>query len=234
MSWPYGILKDLGRRGRLLISIKHCLEDWTFQIRINDTHSPIQNYQKLVNSDLYDPLHYQQKIKICGWLPHLLELQIYGYHREKNPTMCQRRHQNGPWKMVSNFQITKRNACTSARSAKPPFALISNDNEMLITDYNTNSLALLLAQNYSSPPPAPYQTTEGEKKPNHETLENHSQHTLGFWQKKTTKNPIKLYRSRIRSKLDYVCFINGAARKSHPRGLNTISWGAFTTLLIVS
>ena len=31
ISWPYGMLKDLGLQGRLPIFIKHFQEDWTFQ-----------------------------------------------------------------------------------------------------------------------------------------------------------------------------------------------------------
>ena len=41
-TWPYGILKDLkdfNLQGRLLIFIKHFLEDRTFQTRINNTLS---------------------------------------------------------------------------------------------------------------------------------------------------------------------------------------------------
>ena len=55
------------------------------------------------------------------------------------------------------------------------------------------------------------------------------------------KNLTKLYRCLIRSKLDYTCFIYGAARKSYLRELETIhhlrhciALGAFTTTPIES
>ena len=84
-----------------------------------------------------------------------------------------------------------------------------------------------------------YQTTEDQMRPNYPTLENHSPHRL--WGADEKKTLIKLYKSLIQSKLDYGCFMYGAARKSFLWKLKTIhrlgfyiALGAFTTSPIES
>ena len=75
--------------------------------------------------------------------------------------------------------------------------------------------------------------------PSYPTPENHCPHRLGCWFKK--KKLIKLNKCLIQSKIDYGCFIYGAARKSYLRDLKTIhhlelciALGAFTTFPIES
>ena len=37
--WPYGMVKDLGLQGQLLIILKHFLENQTFHTQVNNTFS---------------------------------------------------------------------------------------------------------------------------------------------------------------------------------------------------
>ena len=112
--------------------------------------------------------------------------------------------------------------------------LTLNGSEIPITQ-QYKFLALLLTQNY----------------PSSHTLNNWGSNAMKLynsWEPKPTrigvlikKSLIKIYRCLIGSKLDYGCFIYGAARKSYLRELETIhhlglriALGAFTTSTIES
>ena len=98
----------------LNIFIKHFLEEKIFLTWITNTFSnpkPLEvgglqenilSLIKINKTSIYFPPEVNGLL--CQWLPHLFQLQKYGYHKKKNPTMYQQDIKMNHGKWIQNFK----------------------------------------------------------------------------------------------------------------------------------
>ena len=117
-TWPYGILKDLGLQGRLLMFIKHFLEDRMFQTRINNTLSDPKQEIGVLQGSIQSMILFMIKInKITICLPLEINGSLYVdnfliCYSSKNMVTIERKMQQCinkilKWTMKNGFKISR-------------------------------------------------------------------------------------------------------------------------------
>ena len=248
-TWPYGILKDLknfGLQGRLPIFIQNFLEDRSFRTLIGSTYSDSKPQEVGVpqGSILSVSLFIIKINSITSCLPPEIKGSLYDVddflicYNSKNMTTIERKVQQcinkiQKWTTENGFTISNSKTkcvhfCQIHKMHNHP-KLTLNNTEIPITDEH-KFLGIIFDSKLSF---IPHIKKLRIKCNQAMQLLRAIAHTDWGADRKTL---IKLYRSLIRSKLDYGCFIYGAARKSYLQRLETIhhqglrlTLGAFNT-----
>ena len=244
-TWPYGILKDLknfGLQGRLPIFIQNFLEDRSFRTLIGSTYSDPKPQEVGVpqGSILSVSLFIIKINSITSCLPPEIKGSLYVddfliCYNSKNMTTIERKIQQcinkiQKWTTENGFTISNSKTkcvhfCQIHKMHNHP-KLTLNNPEIPITDEH-KFLGIIFDSKLSFIPHI--------KKLRIKCNQAMQLLRATDWGA-DRKTLIKLYRSLIRSKLDYGCFIYGAARKSYLQRLETIhhqglrlTLGAFNT-----
>ena len=252
-TWKYGILKDLeelGLKGRMPILIKNFLDNRSFRIRLGDTLSDpkeqemgvpqgsilsvtlfnikINNIVKNINVETECAI-YVDDFMICFKAKYMRTI-------ERHLQMCLNKIHN--WATINGFTFSQtKTKCIhfcQHRKMHPDPVLKLGDNTLTVTK-EYKYLGIIFDNKLSFIPHIKYL-----KKKCNKTIQllRIIAHTNWGADQKTL---LKLYRSLIRSKIDYGCPIYGSARKSYIKEIDTIhhqglrlALGAFTTSPIES
>ena len=247
-TWKHGIMKDLHAcdlRGRLPIFVADFLRDRTFQVRVGSALSCPQPQELGVpqGSVLSVTLFAMKINSIPSCLVRDVQCSLFVddfaiYYSSSNMNIIERKLQLclkniSNWTTENGFKISKQKSVSvhfcNLRHLHPDPEL-TYENEIIPVVPETKFLGLLL-----------------DKKLNFRShirqLKDKCNQSMNIIKVVSNRNwgadsvvLLKLYRSLIRSKLDYGCFIYGSARRSYIRSLDTIhhqglriSLGAFRT-----
>ena len=232
-TWKFGIVKDLknlGLEGRMPIFIHNFLQDRRFRVRMGEFFSEekqemgvpqdsvlsvtlfnikINNIVKNINSGTNCTL-YVDDFLICYRARHM-------NHIERQLQIClDKLHK---WTTENGLKFSKEKTkrihfCNQRKLHLDP-VLKTDHTEIPIVEYY-KYLGIIFDCKLSFFPHIKYLKTKCNK--TIQLLRTRA-HTDWGGSKETV---LKLYRSLIRSRLDYSCFIYGAARKTYLKKLNTI------------
>ena len=231
-TWRYGIMNDLhnrGLKGRLPNFIKAFLSNRKFRVRIGQSN--IQNQEEGVpQGSILSVTLFNTKINsIANYLNPGVDKYLFvddfcitltsKYIRTAERQLQQGINKINKWAMINGLKFSKTKTqcvhfCQLRKMHNNPTLNLAGS-VIPVVD-STNSSALFFYKKLSFIPHIQYLKEKCSK-----TLKlirliankdrGADQHTL-----------LKLYRILIRSKIDYVCFINGAARKSYLESLQTV------------
>ena len=234
INWKYGIVKDLknlGLEGRMPIFIQNLLQDRRFRVRMGEIFSEekqqemgvpqgsvlsvtqfnikINNIVKNINSGTNCAL-YVDDFLICYRARNR-------NHIERQLQIClDKLHK---WTTENGLKFSKEKTkcihfCNQRELHLDPVLKIDHTEIPIVEHYKY--LGIILDRKLSFTPHIKSLRTKCNK-----TIQllRTIAHTNWGGNKETL---LKLYRLLIRSRLDYVCFIYGAARKTYLKELNTI------------
>ena len=252
-TWKYGILKDLheaGLRGCMPLFISKFLENRNFKVRVGSTLSDsFEQEMGVPKGSILSVTLFSLKINsLAKVLSKDVEGSLYVddflmSYRAKNTKSCERQLQGclrkiEEWCIENGFQFSpNKTVCVhfhNKRSILPEPDLFLNGNRIKVVG-ETKFLGVIFDQKLSFIPHMKY-------------LKSRCLKALDII--KVVANQewgadkyvlLNLYRSLIRSKLDYGCIVYGSARPSYLKMLNTIhhqglrlALGAFRTSPIES
>ena len=233
-TWRYGIMKDLhnmGLRGRLPNFIKVFLTDRKFRVRIGRTLSDIQNQEEGVpQGSILSVTLFNIKINsITNCLNPGVDSYLYvddfcityksKYIRTAERQLQQNINKIKKWATTNGFKISKTKTqcvhfCQIRKMHNDPKLKLDDSEIPVVNQYKF--LGIIFDQKLSFNPHIQY-------------LKDKCSRTLKLLRIIAHKNwgadfqtLLKLYRTLIRSKIDYGCYIYGAARKSYLKQLNTV------------
>ena len=252
-TWRYGILKDLhdlGLKGRLPLFIKSFLEDRTMQVRIGSTLSDLYDQEQGVpQGSILSTTLFNIKINnIVNCLDSKTDGSLYVddfgiCYRSKNMRTIERHLQQcinriEDWAMNNGFRFSKSKTqcvhfCKLRRFHNDPTLYLYGSQIPVVVE--SKFLGVIFDRKLSFIPHIRYIKAKCLKALNLlRVLSNTS-----WGADRTTL--LHLYRSLIRSKLDYGSIVYGSARKSYLQMLDTIhhqglrlALGAFRTSPVTS
>ena len=247
-TWKYGILQDLheaGLRGRISQIISKFLENRNFRVRLGSTLSePYEQEMGVPQGSILSVTLFSIKINS---LAKILSKDVQGSlyvddflmsFRAKNTITCERQLQCclnkiEKWCIENGFKFSKaKTVCVhfhKKRGTLPEPDLKLNGSKVNVVK-ETKFLGVIFDQKLSFIPHMKALKTRCSKAL--DIMKVVSNQSWG-----TDKTVLlKLYRSLVRSKLDYGCIVYGSARPSYLKMLNTIhhqglrlALGAFRT-----
>ena len=252
-TWRYGILKDihkLGLRGRLPTFIENFLADRTMQVRVGSSQSDYYGQEQGVpQGGVLSTTLFSIKINdIVKCLGNLTDCSLYVddfciCYRSKSMATIERQLQQNlnkieNWATSNGFKFSKSKTqfvhfCQLRKQHDDPVLHLYGSPIPVVEE--SKFLGILFDRKLSFIPHIKYLKAKCLKALN--LLKVFSHTSLGA--DRTTL--LKLYRSLVRSKLDYGCIIYGSARKSylqmldpiHNQGLR-LALGAFRTSPVAS
>ena len=248
ITWKYGILNDLheaGLRGRMPIFISKFLDNRNFRVRIGSTFSdPFEQEMGVPQGSILSVTLFSLKINsLAKVLSKDVEGSLYVddflmSYRAKSTRTCERQlqgclHKLEDWCTENGFKFSpSKTACVhfhNKRGILPEPSLILNGNKITVVK-ETRFLGVSFDQKLSFNPHMKALKTKCLK--DLDIIKVVSNQEWGA----DKSVLLKLYRSLVRSKLDYGCIVYGSARPSYLKVLNTIhhqglrlALGAFRT-----
>ena len=252
-TWRYGILKDihkLGLRGRLPTFIENFLADRTMQVRVGSSLSDYyEQEQGVPQGGVLSTTPFSIKINdIVKCLGNLTDCSLYVddfciCYRSKNMATIERQLQQNlnkmeNWATSNGFKFSKSKTqcvhfCQLRKQHDDPVLHLYGSPIPVVEE--SKFLGILFDRKLSFIPHIKYLKAKCLKALNLLKVLSHT----SWGADRTTL--LKLYRSLVRSKLDYGCIIYGSARKSylqmldpiHNQGLR-LALGAFRTSPVAS
>ena len=247
-TWKYGILKDLheaGLRGRMPVFISKFLDNRNFRVRLGSTLSdPFEQEMGVPQGSILSVTLFSLKINsLAKVLSKDVEGSLYVddflmSYRAKTTRTCERQlqgclHKIEEWCMENGFKFSSsKTACVhfhNKRGILPEPNLNLNGNKIPVVK-ETRFLGVIFDQKLSFIPHMKALKTKCLKAL--DIIKVASNQEWGA----DKSVLLKLYRSLVRSKLDYGCVVYGSARPSYLKVLNTIhhqglrlALGAFRT-----
>ena len=247
-TWRYGILKDihkLGLRGRLPTFIENFLADRTMQVRVGSSLSDYYDQEQGVpQGGVLSTTLFSIKINdIVKCLGNLTDCSLYVddfciCYRSKSMATIERQLQQNlnkieNWATSNGFKFSKSKTqcvhfCQLRKQHDDPVLHLYGSPIPVVEE--SKFLGILFDRKLSFIPHIKYLKAKCLKALNLLKVLSHT----SWGADRTTL--LKLYRSLVRSKLDYGCIIYGSARKSylqmldpiHNQGLR-LALGAFRT-----
>ena len=247
-TWRYGILKDLhnfGMKGRLPSFIKSFLEDRTIQVRVGSTLSDLYDQEQGVpqGAILSTTLFNVKLNDIINCLDYKTDGSLYVddfciCFRSKNMRTIERHLQQclnriEDWATRNGFKFSKSKTqcvhfCQQRKIHNDPVLYIYGSQIPVVAE--SKFLGVLFDKKLSFIPHIKYLKAKCLKALNLLKVLSHT----SWGADRTTL--LHLYRSLIRSKLDYGSIVYGSARKSYLQMLDTVhnqglrlALGAFRT-----
>ena len=247
-TWRYGILKDLhnfGLKGRLPNCIKSFLEDRTIQVRVGSTLSDLYDQEQGVpqGAILSTTLFNVKLNEIINCLDYKTDGSLYVddfciCFRSKNMRTIERHLQQclnriEDWATRNGFKFSKSKTqcvhfCQQRKIHSDPALYIYGSQTPLVAE--SKFLGVIFDRKFSFIPHIKYVKAKCLKALNLLKVLSHT----SWGADRTTL--LHLYRSLIRSKLDYGSIVYGSARKSYLQMLDTVhnqglrlALGAFRT-----
>ena len=252
-TWRYGILKDihkLGLRGRLPTFIENFLADRTMQVRVGSSLSDYYDQEQGVpQGGVLSTTLFSIKINdIVKCLGNLTDCSLYVddfciCYRSKSMATIERQLQQNlnkieNWATINGFKFSKSKTqcvhfCQLRKQHDDPVLHLYGSPIPVVEE--SKFLGILFDRKLSFIPHIKYLKAKCLKALNLLKVLSHT----SWGADRTTL--LKLYRSLVRSKLDYGCIIYGSARKSylqmldpiHNQGLR-LALGAFRTSPVAS
>ena len=233
-TWRYGIMKDLhniGLRGRLPNFIKAFLTDRKFQVRIGTTLSGIQQQEEGVpHGSILSVTLFNIKINsitnclnpgVDSYL-HVDDFCITSkskYIRTAERQLQQIINKINKWATINGFKISKTKPqcmrfCQLRKMHNDPTLKLDDSEIPVVSQYKL--LGIIFDRKLSFIPHIQYIKDKCNKTLNLLRIIAHTDWGADF------QTLLKLYRTLIRSKIDYGCYVYGAARKSYLKTLNTV------------
>ena len=233
-TWKYGIMNDLhniGLRGRLPYFIQAFLSDRKFQVRIGSTLSDIQNQEEGVpQGSILSVTLFNIKINsITNCLNPGVDSYLYvddfcitsrsKYMRTAERQLQQCINKINKWAIINGFKISKAKTqcvhfCQLRKMHNNPTLKLDGSEIPVVEQYKF--LGIIFDKKLSFIPHLEYLRDKCSKAMK---LLRVIAHTDWGADQQTL---LKLYRTLIRSKIDYGCYIYGATRKSYLKSLNTV------------
>ena len=247
-TWRYGILKDLhnfGMKGRLPNFIKSFLEDRTIQVRVGSTLSDLYDQEQGVpqGAILSTTLFNVKLNDIINCLDYKTDGSLYVddfciCFRSKNMRTIERHLQQclnriEDWATGNGFKFSKSKTqcvhfCQQRKIHNDPVLYIYGSQILVVAE--SKFLGVIFDKKLSFIPHIKYLKAKCLKALNLLKVLSHT----SWGADRTTL--LHLYRSLIRSKLDYGSIVYGSARKSYLQMLDTVhnqglrlALGAFRT-----
>ena len=247
-TWKYGIMNDLhdfGIRGRLAYFISAFLNERQFRVRVGDTFSnPHKQEMGVPQGSILSVTLFSVKINnivksVCPGVECFLYVDDFCIcYRSKHMHTIERQLQQvlnnlSKWSSENGFKFSKTKTkcmhfCQSRKLHLDPELTLDGIQIEVVPEFKF--LGLLFDSKLSFIPHINYLSNKCHKALN--LLRVVSSMDWGA----DKKVLLRLYRSLIRSKLDYGCVVYGSARKSYLRKLDTIhnqglrlALGAFKT-----
>ena len=220
-TWRYGIMKDLhnmGLRGRLPNFIKAFLTDRKFQVRIGTTLSDIQQQEEGVpQGSILSVTLFNIKINtVTNCLNPGVDSYLYvddfcitsksKYIRTAEHQLQQSINKINKWATINGFKISK---------TKTQYVHFCQLRKMH-NDPTYKFLGIIFDRKLSFIPHIQYIKDKCNKTLKLLRIIAHTDWGADF------QTLLKLYRTLICSKIDYGCYVYGAARKSNLKTLNTV------------
>ena len=233
-TWKYGIMRDLsdfGLKGRLPIFIDNFLSNTNFKVRVGTTLSGLQGQEEGVpQGSILSVTLFSIKINnIVKALNPGVDCSLYVddfliCYRSKHIHTIERQLQQclnkiQKWALENGFKFSKTKTqcmhfCQLRGLHNDPVLKLDGVEIPVVDQYKF--LGIIFDRKLSFIPHINYLKAKCQKALQ---LLRVVAHTDWGADKSTL---LKLYRSLVRSKLDYGCFIYGSARKSHLRCLDSI------------
>ena len=233
-TWRYGILKDLhnmGLRGRLPNLIKAFLTDRKFQVRIGTTLSDIQQQEEGVpQGSILSVTLFNIKINsITNCLNLGVDSYLYvddfcitsksKYIRTAEHQLQQSINKINKWATINGFKISKTKTqcvhfCQLRKMHNDPTLKLDDSEIPVVSQYKF--LGIIFDRKLSFIPYIQYIKDKCNKTLKLLRIIAHTDWGADF------QTLLKSYRTLIRSKIDYGCYVYRAARKSYLKILNTV------------
>ena len=233
-TWRYGIMKDLhnmGLRGRLPNFIKAFLTDRKFQVRIGTTLSDIQLQEEGVpQGSILSVTLFNIKINsITNCLNPGVDSYLYlddfcitsksKYIRTAERQLQQSINKINKWATINGFKISKTKTqcmhfCQLRKMHNDPTLKLDDSEIPVVSQYKF--LGIIFYRKLSFIPHIQYMKDKCNKTLKLLRIIAHTDWGADF------QTLLKLYRTLIGSKIDYGCYVYGAARKSYLKTLNTV------------
>ena len=247
-TWKYGILNDLysfGIRGRLADFISTFLNDRQFKVRVGDIFSDSHEQEMGVpQGSILSVTLFSVKINsivksVCPGVECFLYVDDFCIcYRSKHMNTIERQLQQvlnnlSKWSRENGFKFSKTKTkcmhfCQSRKVHLDPELKLENEQIKVVHEFKF--LGILFDSKLSFIPHVNYLSNKCQKALN--LLRVVSNMDWGA----DRKVLLRLYRSLVRSKLDYGCVVYGSARQSYLRKLDSIhnqglrlALGAFRT-----
>jgi len=233
-TWRYGILRDLhdfGLRGRLPDFISHFLKDRSFKVRVGSTYSDSHPQEmgvpqgSILSVTLFsvkingitqclkpgvDCSLYVDDFQICYRSPHMSII-------ERQLQLCLNKLQQ--WATDNGFRFSKTKTvcmhfCQKRSCHLDPQLYLDKDPIPVVEE--TKFLGIIFDRKLSFIPHIKYVKKKGLKALNILKVIGNTEWGAD------RKVLLRLYRSLVRSKLDYGCIVYGSARKSYLQMLDPI------------
>ena len=233
-TWKKGIMMDLheaGLRGRLPLFISEFLEKRKFSVRIGSTLSDLYDQEEGVpQGSILSVTLFSMKINsIVGVISRGIDCSLYVddflicYNSKSMATIerqmqqCLKKIEN--WALENGFRFSSTKTvcmhfCQLRKFHHDPELKIYGNQIPLVKEYKF--LGVVFDSKLSFIPHIKYIKNKGLKALN--LLKTVSRMDWGADQEVL----LRLYRSHIRSKLDYACIVYGSARPSYIKSLDTI------------
>ena len=252
-TWKYGIMKDLqdlGLKGRLPVFISDFLSDRNFKVRVGSTLSDLHEQEEGVpQGSILSVTLFGIKINnIVKCLNQDVDCSLYVddfliCYRSKNMRTIERQLQQclnklHVWTTENGFKFSPTKTqcvhfCQLRKQHDDPFLTLNNVQIPVVEE--AKFLGLIFDRKLSFLPHIKSLKTKCLKALNLMKVLAHSDWGAD------RKVLLRLYRTLIRSKLDYGCIVYGSAKKSYLNMLNTVhnqglrlALGAFRTSPIES
>ena len=248
MTWKYGILKDLhnvGLRGRLPIFIQRFLSNRHFRVRCGSTYSNIFDQENGVpQGSILSVTLFGLKINdITKCMTPGTDCSVFvddfmALYRSRQMRSIERQLQHGlnnlqSWADNNGFKFSETKTvcihfCNSRKLHPDPVLTLYNQNIVVVKE--VKFLGIIFDNKLSFIPHLKYLRTKCARALNLMRVVGHKDWGAN------SETLLTLYRSLIRSKLDYGCVVYGSAKKSYIQMLDPIqnqalriSLGAFRT-----
>ena len=233
-TWRYGIMKDLhnmGLRGRLPNFIKAFLTDRKFQVRIGTTLSDIQQQEEGVpQGSILSVTLFNIKINsITNYLNPGVDSYLYvddfcitsksKYIRTAERQLQQSINKINKWATINGFKISKTKTqcvhfCQLRKMHNDPTLKLDDSEIPVFSQYKF--LGIIFDRKLSFISHIQYIKDKCNKTLKLLWIIAHTDWGADF------QTLLKLYRTLIRSKINYGCYVYGAARMSYLKTLNTV------------
>ena len=251
-TWKYGIMQDLhrvGLRGNLPLFIQQFLKNRTFKVRLGDTLSSLHDQEQGVpQGSILSPILFNIKLNnIIKSIPTNVEKSLYVddlaiYFRGRTMSVVERQIQQALKSIECfadengfRFSIQKTKCVHFCRRPLHPHPSLKLYNNIIDVIPEIKFLGILFDKKLTFKPHIDYLKKKCQKAMNLLRVVSSS----AWGADRTTL--LMLYKSLIRSRLDYGCVIYGSARPSYLSRLDPIKnqalrscLGAFRTSPIAS